>query len=111
MRATFFGLAAGCGKVGALLGAAAFGPIADAIGIEGVYWCCAALALLGVVTTLSLIPLPTAAPPLVEHGANTIQNRTEGGNMASGHVRLLSPVSERSEYDGSPPPPVVGARR
>ena len=47
---------AGMGKVGALAGSACFHPIQKAIGIDGVFWVCAALCVLGFVATCVLIP-------------------------------------------------------
>ena len=54
LRSSFFGLSAGMGKVGALLGGAAFTPIADSSAAHGytyVFLVCAAVALLGLLTT------------------------------------------------------------
>lgn len=56
VRSTFFGLAAGMGKVGALLGSGLFGQIAEAIGVDGVYFMCAGVSLLGMVVTWLFIP-------------------------------------------------------
>ena len=49
VRSSFFGLSAGMGKVGALLGGYAFTPIANAKdGLSLVYLTCAAVSILGV---------------------------------------------------------------
>ena len=56
LRSTFFGLAAGMGKVGALLGSGCFGPITSAVGVDGVFFVCAAISALGLLVTCTLLP-------------------------------------------------------
>lgn len=46
-RATFNGISAACGKLGAVIGAYVFGPIADLVGYEAIMFSCAVLAILG----------------------------------------------------------------
>lgn len=58
VRSTCFGLCAGMGKVGAIIGSASFQAITDAVGIDGVYLVCAAVSLLGLLVTLALVPTP-----------------------------------------------------
>lgn len=58
LRSSFFGLSAGMGKVGALLGGATFVPIADssaAYGYTEVFLACAAVALLGLLITHAFV--------------------------------------------------------
>ena len=58
-RATFFGLSAGMGKVGALIGSASFSSIQSAVGLDGVYYVCAGVSLLGAIVTVVFIPPPS----------------------------------------------------
>lgn len=51
IRATCHGLSAAAGKVGAVLGAAAFAPMDEALGLEAVLVCCGAVAFLGALFT------------------------------------------------------------
>jgi len=56
VRTTFFGLAAGMGKVGALIGSASFASITDAVGFGGVYALCAGISVVGLIVTVLLVP-------------------------------------------------------
>jgi PHS family inorganic phosphate transporter-like MFS transporter len=82
VRSTFFGLAAGMGKVGALIGAAVFEPLVGAIGFAGVYLMCAGVAILGCIITLLLVP---------RHGAQALQRDVLDGTPQR-QERLLGGV-------------------
>ena len=60
VRSSCFGLSAAMGKLGALIGSASFKAILGAVGLDGVYYICAGVSLVGVLVTVVLIPLPTA---------------------------------------------------
>lgn len=51
VKSSFFGISAGMGKIGAVLGSAVFSPIADAVGISWLMCICGSIALIGVVVT------------------------------------------------------------
>jgi len=51
VRATCHGICAASGKIGATLGVATFTLIDNAWGKEGIFLCCAAIALLGFIVT------------------------------------------------------------
>ena len=55
VRATCHGISAAAGKIGAIVGAAGFPACIDALGLDGVMYVCAGVALAGLVTTLGLM--------------------------------------------------------
>ncbi|CAN0310853.1 unnamed protein product, partial [Phaeothamnion confervicola] len=56
VRGSMNGVSAACGKLGALLGAAAFAPLADAWGIGPVLVLCGIISAGGGLLTLALVP-------------------------------------------------------
>ena len=56
VRSTCFGVCAGLGKVGALIGSASFEVIMDVVGLDGVYLICAGVSVLGMLVTLLFVP-------------------------------------------------------
>jgi PHS family inorganic phosphate transporter-like MFS transporter len=54
-RATFNGISAALGKLGALVGAACFLPISVAFGISGTFFICSVLSLIGIAVTQAFV--------------------------------------------------------
>ena len=52
VRATCHGISAAAGKVGAIIGAAGFPPCIQAVGLDGVMYICAGIALAGLLVTV-----------------------------------------------------------
>ena len=55
VRATCHGVSAAAGKIGAIVGAAGFPACIDALGLDGVMYVCAGIALAGLIVTLGLL--------------------------------------------------------
>lgn len=55
VRATCHGISAAAGKVGAIVGAAGFPPSIAAVGLDGVMYICAGIALTGMVVTVFVL--------------------------------------------------------
>lgn len=55
VRATCHGISAAFGKIGAIVGAAGFPPAMHHVGLNGVMYICAGIALAGLVTTVGLL--------------------------------------------------------
>ena len=55
VRATCHGMSAAAGKMGAIVGAAGFPAVIGALGLDGVMYVCAGIALAGLFTTLGLL--------------------------------------------------------
>ena len=55
VRATCHGISAALGKVGAIVGAAGFPPSISAVGLDGVMYICAGIAIAGLVVTIGLL--------------------------------------------------------
>ncbi|KAL1529839.1 hypothetical protein AB1Y20_000770 [Prymnesium parvum] len=84
VRATFFGLSAAFGKVGALVGSAAFKSIQDAVDLDGVYYVCAGVCLLGMLITHLFIPPATGSSPRPfgeEHGVERIVSASRSDRL------------------------------
>mmetsp|Transcript_36784 Transcript_36784/g.58923 ORF Transcript_36784/g.58923 Transcript_36784/m.58923 type:complete len:436 (-) Transcript_36784:108-1415(-) len=56
LRATCHGISAACGKMGAVLGSAAFAPLKESVGITGVFVGCGIIALVGALATSAFTP-------------------------------------------------------
>lgn len=94
VRATFFGLAAGCGKVGALIGSGVFGPIQRMAGVDAVYFVCAAVSTLGMLVTWAFVPSQRARPsdstsPLASEDAHALDAVGEDTDHADESSRSL----------------------
>lgn len=55
VRATCHGISAAAGKFGAIIGAAGFPPCINALGLDGVMYICAAIAVAGLIVTVRLL--------------------------------------------------------
>ena len=87
VRTTMFGLSAGMGKVGALVGSASFESIQNGVGLQGVYYVCAAFAVLGLLVTAWLCPHTHEA---VEPDPSPIAPADESLNSGTRRTRLLN---------------------
>ena len=56
VRSSCFGVCAGMGKVGAIIGAASFEAINTALGLQGVYLICAVVSIAGLLVTVAFVP-------------------------------------------------------
>jgi PHS family inorganic phosphate transporter-like MFS transporter len=94
VRATFHGLSAASGKVGAVIGTFLFAPVLASLGIVGVMWCQVAVCIAGVLCTHFL--LPDASP-------SKLAAARSGATAASfnGEVELDDAVDMGDESDES----------
>ena len=116
VRATCHGLSAAFGKVGAIVGAAGFPACIEALGLDGVMYVCAGIAVAGLLVTLGLLDRK-----LVEKAASRPREMIVGDDSeASSAVSSPKKVSQRdlsleidnrtsAESDSCPPSRVVSS--
>ncbi|CEM32056.1 unnamed protein product [Vitrella brassicaformis CCMP3155] len=107
IRASCHGISAASGKLGAVLGSAMFAPLQQSIGLPSLLLCCAAVALLGHLATLTLTPLSANHPEqLFDHlddettALNNHNNRGGGKDHQHRHQQRTAGGADRSGGDG-----------
>ncbi len=81
-RATWNGVSAAAGKVGALAGATLFAPAADTLGDHVVMLLCAGVACFAYIITLAAIPSQQTSEYPQDEGNDELESVPSGGEMA-----------------------------
>jgi len=104
VRATFHGLSAGAGKLGAVVGTFIYQPIADAFGLPAVMWTQALVCVLAMLLSRFFIPPDEALPSNIDAAeGESLENPLLHQDHPSLSLPRNSPTNEHARQEGREP--------